>query len=206
MKKNTAFLVLLLISLLLISCGAWERGLQPDPSFGPKDTTTERVESTELPLDTKDIILPIGADACKTKALGELVNLFAAIGFFDIGIIPCTLPAVPGEEDMILAVLIDGDSDFKTGASYPEDAKIRVLYGVFSSDEKQESGAESSTVETTDAESLEAEGNAEETFVYLTESGSKYHSKADCSGMKAPICVPLTQAETDGYTPCKRCH
>ncbi len=41
--------------------------------------------------------------------------------------------------------------------------------------------------------------------VFVTAGGSKYHIKADCSGMKAPKGIPLADAEANGYEPCKRC-
>lgn len=39
-----------------------------------------------------------------------------------------------------------------------------------------------------------------------TEGGTKYHSKANCSGMKNPIQVSLETAIANGYTACKKCH
>lgn len=39
-----------------------------------------------------------------------------------------------------------------------------------------------------------------------TNGGTKYHSKASCSGMKDPKKVDLAVAEAQGYTACKKCH
>lgn len=39
-----------------------------------------------------------------------------------------------------------------------------------------------------------------------TKGGTKYHSRANCSGMKDPIQVTREHAEANGYTPCKKCH
>lgn len=39
-----------------------------------------------------------------------------------------------------------------------------------------------------------------------TNGGSKYHRKADCSGMKDPVQIPLSEAEAQGYGPCGRCY
>ena len=44
-----------------------------------------------------------------------------------------------------------------------------------------------------------------ETMVWIPKSGSKYHSDPDCSNMKDPTQVSLSQAESMGYTPCKKC-
>ncbi len=42
-------------------------------------------------------------------------------------------------------------------------------------------------------------------MVWIPKTGSKYHSKATCSGMKSPSQVTKEEAESRGYTPCKRC-
>lgn len=46
----------------------------------------------------------------------------------------------------------------------------------------------------------------DQVYVWLPETGSKYHSKADCSGMYNPTLVRLTDAIALGYDACKRCH
>ena len=43
-------------------------------------------------------------------------------------------------------------------------------------------------------------------YVWLPESGSKYHSNSSCSGMDNPQKVTLEEAQAMGYTACKRCY
>lgn len=43
-------------------------------------------------------------------------------------------------------------------------------------------------------------------MVWIPSSGSKYHSYSSCSNMKNPRQVTLEEAQSMGYTPCKRCH
>lgn len=43
-------------------------------------------------------------------------------------------------------------------------------------------------------------------LVWIPQSGSKYHSKSSCSGMKDPTQVSLSEAVSQGYEPCKRCY
>lgn len=43
-------------------------------------------------------------------------------------------------------------------------------------------------------------------YVWIPESGSKYHSKSSCSGMDNPQKVTLEEAQALGYTACKRCY
>ena len=47
---------------------------------------------------------------------------------------------------------------------------------------------------------------AKPTMVYIANSGTKYHRLSSCSGMENPTEVTLEQAESWGYTPCKRCY
>lgn len=45
------------------------------------------------------------------------------------------------------------------------------------------------------------------TMVWIpTKGGTKYHTHAGCSNMDNPEKVTQTEAETRGFTPCKRCH
>lgn len=46
---------------------------------------------------------------------------------------------------------------------------------------------------------------SQETMVWIPKSGSKYHSDPECSNMKDPAQVSLSQAKSMGYTPCKKC-
>ena len=59
--------------------------------------------------------------------------------------------------------------------------------------------------ETTKQEESGSE-NEEEIMVWVSGSGSKYHSKSSCSNMKSPKQMTLEEAEEQGYEPCKKCH
>lgn len=43
-------------------------------------------------------------------------------------------------------------------------------------------------------------------YVWIPAGGTKYHASAECSGMKNPSKVLLSEAAASGYTPCKRCY
>ena len=53
---------------------------------------------------------------------------------------------------------------------------------------------------------LDASDADEGPLVWVPRSGSKYHSKSNCSGMKNPRQVTLAEALSCGFTPCKRCN
>ena len=42
--------------------------------------------------------------------------------------------------------------------------------------------------------------------VWIPQSGSRYHAKSTCSGMKDPVLVEITFAKELGLAPCKRCN
>jgi uncharacterized protein YjdB len=44
------------------------------------------------------------------------------------------------------------------------------------------------------------------TKVYITATGSKYHRKAKCGNTKTSWQVTLSEAKSEGYTPCKKCY
>lgn len=50
------------------------------------------------------------------------------------------------------------------------------------------------------------EPTPQEQMVWISNTGSKYHSKSGCSGMKDPQQVPISQAQSMGLTACKRCY
>ena len=43
-------------------------------------------------------------------------------------------------------------------------------------------------------------------YVWIPNSGTKYHSKPSCSGMKNPSKVTKEEAIQRGFEPCKKCY
>lgn len=74
----------------------------------------------------------------------------------------------------------------------PDDPSSRSLPGL---DDGQSPEAQSTS-------SVRENGNT----VWIPQSGSKYHSTPDCSGMKNPSQVTKAEAVSRGYAPCKRCY
>lgn len=73
-----------------------------------------------------------------------------------------------------------------------------------------EAAAAPAPVETTPAPVVTtpapAEPQQQEVLVWISATGSKYHSRASCSNMKNPSQVTLEQAQALGLTPCKKCY
>ncbi len=51
-----------------------------------------------------------------------------------------------------------------------------------------------------------ASSDQQETMVWVSDSGKKYHSKSSCSNMSNPHQISLSDAQAQGYTPCKKCY
>lgn len=80
---------------------------------------------------------------------------------------------------------------------------------VTTAEEIAEATTEATTEEATTEESTEAETESTTEYVqmvWVPASGSKYHKSSSCSGMKNPSQVSLSDAESRGYTPCKKCY
>lgn len=45
-----------------------------------------------------------------------------------------------------------------------------------------------------------------ETMVWVSGNGSRYHSNSNCSNMSSPSEISLSDAEASGYEPCKKCY
>lgn len=79
--------------------------------------------------------------------------------------------------------------------------------------EAERIAAEQAAAEQAEAERIAAEQAAQqatqepqEKMVWISESGGRYHSKSSCSGMNNPRQVTLSEAESLGLTPCKKCY
>lgn len=71
-----------------------------------------------------------------------------------------------------------------------------------------ESAAAPAPVETAPAPvvTTPAPAQQQEVMVWISATGSKYHSRSSCSNMKNPSQVTLEQAQALGLTPCKKCY
>jgi hypothetical protein len=62
------------------------------------------------------------------------------------------------------------------------------------------------TTEAATTQSPATEAVQNETMVWIPRTGSKYHKNSSCSGMENPTQVTISEAQSLGYQPCKRCY
>lgn len=58
----------------------------------------------------------------------------------------------------------------------------------------------------TEASTVPAVSEGTENMVWIPQSGKKYHINASCSGMKNPTQITKEEAESRGFTHCKKCY
>ena len=50
------------------------------------------------------------------------------------------------------------------------------------------------------------DGSSSDVMVWIPRTGERYHANSSCSNMKNPTQVTLEEAQSQGYTPCKKCY
>ena len=70
----------------------------------------------------------------------------------------------------------------------------------------EQEAATQAEVERLKAEQESQSKQPQEETVWIPQSGSKYHSNSSCSGMNNPTEVTISEAQSRGYEPCKKCH
>lgn len=81
----------------------------------------------------------------------------------------------------------------------------------------EQEAAEKAAAEQAAAEQAAARAQAEqeaaaqtqqpqEQMVWISQSGSKYHSNSSCSNMKNPTQITISEAQDRGLEPCKKCY
>lgn len=100
--------------------------------------------------------------------------------------------------NVITITIIDKDAE--------EAKKQAELEAQKQAEETQKKAEEEAEAEQVQKQEAEQSQEPQEEMVWIPSSGSKYHSNSSCSGMTNPRQVTLSDAESMGYTPCKKCH
>ena len=63
-----------------------------------------------------------------------------------------------------------------------------------------------SEIQPTAAAQIPASSDQQETMVWVSATGKKYHSRSGCSNMSNPSQISKSDAQAQGYEPCKKCY
>lgn len=86
-----------------------------------------------------------------------------------------------------------------------KDADVQVYRSDLEGDIFVHSDGKKVTIETSKSSTKEP-SSTNEAMVWILKSGKKYHSSSDCSNMKNPIQISISEAERLGFTPCEKCY
>lgn len=89
--------------------------------------------------------------------------------------------------------------------AYKKDSKGYKVYGKYSAT-KSKAGIRTTTYHKKSTKKKTTSSYHSSGAVYLSRTGSKYHSNPYCSNMKSPIKVSLSEAKSSGRTPCSKCY
>lgn len=183
--------------------GEWE--FEKDDQFSP-DTpiVISYVVDKRLPL-------PKSSSYCEELGYTEVVALFTSAGFTNVKAVPTEVEYTESVADGSVVIVSVGDNPiFEEGARYSADTEILVHYRAIQP-KPVETPPPVSTEQPTESskptvETEEPSGNNEVMVWIPTNGGTKYHSRSGCSNMKNPQQVTLDEAQSRGFTACKRCH
>ena len=189
---------ILVLGIFLSGCGATSNDIissqQSQTTESLYETSSTAVESIALPCDSYE---------CDGKPYTEVEALFKDAGYTNIKTI-----AQQGDveketrvNNSVIAVLVNGNIIFSKNTLFNRDAEIEIYYVLSKVTEK----ITQQTDEVNESKIIETESDNNSQKVWITENGTKYHSKSTCSGMLSPQEVSKTYAEEIGYEPCKRC-
>lgn len=174
--------------------------------FAKGDKFEADIPITITYLVENEIPVPISSDACKKLSCDEVIQKFQKAGFEEIYAYTTDGEKTDDYEQKKVSYVTIGFSGsshyydvFSEGDKFNADDWVTVYY--------EEPAEESVQVETNHNE-LEnnTQENEKETLVWVTETGTKYHSKQSCGQSKGAVQIPLSEAEKRGLEPCKRCH
>ena len=193
--------------------GSWKIPYEPlsvrinkNESYAPDlsiDEETIASETTSYTVPENQVYTPVSHKETVGMSGEDVAALFAEAGFINISLEELKLdydPEASYESGYCKSVSIGGEYFFDKNIPYDAEVSVIVLYVTYPE------GVSPTTDQYTETEPPATEEKEHAEMVWITYSGSKYHSKKGCSGMDNPIQITKQEAIAMGYTACKRCH
>lgn len=138
---------------------------------------------------------------CEGLRYTDVVKMFEDAGFTNVKAYQNEIEYTTKVTDRtVLSVSVDDNAVFDTSAKFTKDSEVAIYYYVILP-ALVESEENDSNVNQNNGNS-----SGSQVMVWIPQSGKKYHSRAGCSNMKNPTQVTKEEAESRGYTPCKKCY
>ena len=163
-------------------------------------TSLELSENNVAELDYSD-----GKAVITFKEAGEASVFFIADGDINSNTTTITVTDQAAEQ-------AQKEAEEETDRKAEEEAKAIAEQEAAEKAAAEKAAAEQAAAEQKAAEQAAIEAQEEtqqepqEQMVWIPQSGSKYHSNPSCSGMNNPTQVTISEAQSMGYEPCKKCY
>ena len=143
--------------------------------------------------------LPFANSFCLTKNIKPIVAIILSIALFLAGMLTSApSEAINSSSDNITQTTSSNEE--KDSSAKPNNSTTKPDNSTFAP-----SGSTSSNSETT-APNNTTNNDEKAKMVWVSSSGTKYHSRSSCSNMNSPKQISLEDAKKQGYTACKKCH
>ena len=162
----------------------------------PDDAKIESLELSEnniAELDCTD-----GKAIIKFTGTGEAALFFTANGDIDSATTTITVVDKEAEEQARKEAEEKAEQERIAQEQAEQEAQAQA---------EQEAAEQAAQEQTQQEEQTSQEQQQpQEQMVWIPQSGSKYHSNSSCSGMNNPTQVTISEAQSMGYEPCKKCY
>jgi len=186
-----------------------EEGLTVSIYFGEEwDYEKGDSFSSDIPIKVVYLIdnflfAPISSDDCQGLPYEVVVKKFTEAGFTNVIATPYETETNDSiEKNTVAAVniyynLLNYVDEFDESSEFNPGNEIIVYYWTF---------IEPTTEAIEETPDISTDNSKNTQMVWITDNGSKYHSKSGCSNMDNPYQITKEDAQNMGYEPCKRCH
>ena len=159
----------------------------------------------------KRIQLPKSSSYCEERDYKEIVALFTNAGFTNVKANPNKIEYTESVANgSVVIVSVENNPIFDEGTRVSANAEIIIQYRDIQPKpaETQKPVTPPKEQETNKpiVETEKPSGNTVAMVWIPTNGGTKYHSRSGCSNMENPVQVTLDEAQSRGFTACKRCH
>lgn len=159
----------------------------------------------------KRIQLPKSSSYCEESDYKEIVALFTNAGFTNVKANPNKIEYTESVANgSVVIVSVENNPIFEEGTRVSANAEIIIQYRDIqpkpAETRKPVTPPKEQETSKPIVETEKPSGNTV-TMVWIpTNGGTKYHSRSSCSNMENPAKVTLDEAQSRGFTACKRCH
>lgn len=210
-KKHRVLKTILVLFVVLIAIGM----LMPDA-----DIESIKLETINVPVDVNSntpltvTLNPEGASASGIELISSDKQILTAsmesdqvvISSHDVGTAYLYAVAENGVKSNKVQIKVINELAERKKA---QERKERQRQAAIEKQKREAAAAQKTAAAAAKQRQTQAKSPSQEykeNYVYISRTGSKYHSNSSCSNMNDPGYVPLSKAQQMGLEPCKKCY